>query len=345
LALLATTSRAARETVQLAVEGDDAAECRLAVGGVGQVIGLADAAFVFRHHCHAARIGVLDDHAGRLGKALHALQRGIGVGDVIERQLFALQLLGSGDAGFFRLVDIEGSLLVRVFTVAHVLRLDELHVVGTREQAAIFGAELLGALVDAAEVVGDHTVVAGSVLERLERQVEALGVGQPAVLQVVDHCHVVFGVDHNGDVLVVLRRAADHGRAADVDVLDSIRQCAAGLGYSGGERVEADRHQIDWSNAVLGHHRAVQVTTTKDAAVDLRMQGLHPSVHHLRETGVIGHFDGSDTVVTQQLEGTAGGEDLNTEGFELAGEVDDAGLVGHADQRAAHGEAGGLVGH
>ena len=27
------------------------------------------------------------------------------------------------------------------------------------------------------------------------------------------------------------------------------------------------------------------------------------------------------------------------------GEVDDAGLVGHADQRAAHGKAGGLVGH
>src|SRR5690606_6423711 len=69
--------------IQLAVEGDDAAEGRFAVGGVGQVIGLADAALVFRHHGHAAGVGVLDDHAGRLDEALHAFQRGVGVGHVV----------------------------------------------------------------------------------------------------------------------------------------------------------------------------------------------------------------------------------------------------------------------
>src|SRR5690606_22905230 len=51
-------------TVQFAVEGDDAAESRFAVGGIGQFIGLADAAFVFRHHRHAAGVGMLDDDAG-----------------------------------------------------------------------------------------------------------------------------------------------------------------------------------------------------------------------------------------------------------------------------------------
>src|SRR3546814_805380 len=68
--------------VQLAVEGDDAAKGRLAVGGVGQVIGLADAAFIFRYHSHAARVGMLDDYAGRLGKALHALpdRKSVGLG-------------------------------------------------------------------------------------------------------------------------------------------------------------------------------------------------------------------------------------------------------------------------
>ncbi len=182
-------------------------------------------------------------------------------------------------------------------------------------------------------------------LERLERQVEALGVGQPAVLQVVDHCRVVLGIDHDGDVLVVLRRTADHGRAADVDVLDGVRQGASGLGHRGCERIEVDRHQIDRRDAILGHHCAVQVAAAEDAAVDLRVQGLHPAVHHLREAGVVGHFDSRDAVVTQQLEGAAGGEDLDAEGFEVAGEVDDAGLVGHADQRAAHGKAGGMVGH
>ncbi len=169
--------------VEFAVEGDDAAERGFAVGGIGQLVGLADAAFVFRHHSHAARVGVLDDDAGRLGEALHAFQRGVGVGDVVERQFLALQLLGRGDASLVRLLDIESRLLVRVLAVAHVLRLDELHAVGAWKEAAILGAELLGALVDTAQVVGDHAVVGRGVLEGLEGQIETLGVGQAAVLQ------------------------------------------------------------------------------------------------------------------------------------------------------------------
>ena len=38
----------------------------------------------------AAGIGVLDDDAGRLGELPHALERGVGVGDVVERELLAL---------------------------------------------------------------------------------------------------------------------------------------------------------------------------------------------------------------------------------------------------------------
>ena len=88
---------------------------------------------------------------------------------------------------------------------------------------------------------------------------------------------------------------------------------------------------------MLGHDRTVQITTAEDAAVDLRMQGLHPAIHHFREAGVVGDLDGGDAILAQQLEGATGGQDLDAKGFEFTGEVDDAGLVGHADQRAAHG--------
>src|SRR5690606_37958448 len=192
----------------------DAAEGRFAVGGVGQVIGLADAALVFRHHRHAAGVGVLDDHAGRLDEALHAFQRGVGVGNVVVGQLLALQLHGGGHAGLALLrLDVEGSDLVRVLAVAHVLRLDELAVEGTRDRAAAFGGHGLGGLVDGAQVVGDHTVVGGGVLEGLEGQVEALGIGQAGGLEGLQHARIVAGVDHDGDVLVVLGRGANHGGA------------------------------------------------------------------------------------------------------------------------------------
>lgn len=59
----------------------------------------------------------------------------------------------------------------------------------------------------------------------------------------------------------------------------------------------------------------------------LRVQGLHPTVHHFREAGVVGHFHGRDAVVPEQLVGAAGGKDFHAEGDQLTGEVDDAGLV------------------
>ena len=45
-----------------------------------------------RAHSHPTRIGVLHDHAGRFRKALHAFPSGIGIGNVVVGQFFALQL-------------------------------------------------------------------------------------------------------------------------------------------------------------------------------------------------------------------------------------------------------------
>ncbi len=332
--------------VQLAVEGDDAAERRLGVGGVGQFVGLANAAFGIRADCHAARVGVLDDDAGRLDEALHAFQRGVGVGHVVVRQFLALQLDGSGDTGFGRLgFDIERRALVRVLAVAHFLGLVELAVEGAREFAAAFGAQGFGGLVHGAHVVGDHAVVGCGVLESLEHQVEALGVGQATGLEVFHDAGVVAGVDHDGDVFVVLGSRADHGRAADIDVLDGGRQVATRLGDGGFERVQVDGDQIDRLDPVLLHDGVVGAATAEDATVDFRMQGLDPAVHHFREAGVVGDFDRGDAVVLEQLEGAAGRQDLDAKPLQFAGEFEDPGLVGNADQGTADRQAGSLVGH
>ena len=76
-----------------AVEGDDAAERRGRVGAEGAVVGLAQVG----RHGDAAGVGVLDDHAGRRVELPHALERGVGVGEVVERQLLALQLRRRAD--------------------------------------------------------------------------------------------------------------------------------------------------------------------------------------------------------------------------------------------------------
>src|SRR3990167_8761382 len=333
-------------TVQFAVEGDDAAESRFGISGVGQLIGLADAAFAVQRHGHAARVGVLDDDASRFDEALHAFQRSVGVGHVVERQFLALQLDGCGHAGFTLLrFHVERRALVRVLAVAHFLSLDELAVEGARESAALFGTQGVAALVDGAQVVGDHPVVGRGVLEGFQRQVEALGVAQAAGFQRLDDAGVVTCVDHNRHVFVVLRGGADHGWAADVDVLDGVGQVTTRLGHGGSEGGEVDRDQVDRLDAVLVHYCAVEGATAEDAAMDFRVQGLDATVHHFREAGVVGDFHSSDAVVLEQLVSAASGEDFHIQGDELAGKLEDAGLVGNTDQGTANGEAGGLVGH
>ena len=257
-----------------------------------------------------------------------------------------MQLSGGGDAHFGRLgFHIERRALVRVLAVAHFLGLDELAVEGARELAAAFGAQGWRRLVHGAHVVGDHAVIGGGVFERLEHQVEALGVGQATGLEVFQDAGVVAGIDHDGHVFMVLGRRAHHGRAADIDVFDGGRQVATWLVDGGFERVEVNGHQVDRLDAVLGHDGVVDAATAEDAAVDFRVQGLDATVHHFCETGVVRDFYCGHAVVLQQFEGPARGEDFHTQGFQLPGKFEDPGLVGNTDQGTADRQAGGLVGH
>ena len=69
----------------------------------------------------------------------------------------------------------------------------------------------------------------------------------------------------------------------------------------------------------------------QDSAVPLRVQGLDPPVHHLREAGVVADFGDSDLVFLQQAERAASGQQLNALSGEGAGELNNAGFVGNAD--------------
>src|SRR5690554_63121 len=316
--------------VQFPVKGDDAAERRSGVGGEGQVIGLQN----IGTDGYATGVGVLDDHAGRIGEGLDALQGGVGVGYVVVAQFLALQLFGGGDAGFLWVAfGIERSTLVRVFTVAHILDLHELGVEGAGEISVVV---VRGA---ATQVVGDGTVVTGGVFEGLYRQVEACVVTGLAivVVELFQYPAVVGSVDYDGDIVVVLGRSTDHGGAADVDVLNGGGQIAVGVGYGVFKRIQVYHHHVDGVNAVLAHDGIIGAATAQNATVDLRVQGFYPAVHHFRETGVVGHFSDRYVVFLEQAEGAASGEQLNAAFSQGTAKIDDAGFITHADQGATDG--------
>ena len=118
---------------------------------------------------------------------------------------------------------------------------------------------------------------------RSERTVAGLELGEDG--SVISHIH------HHSHVGVVLRGGANHGRTADIDVFHRI-VIAAGFRDRRLERVEIDHEKIDGADAVCGKCGLVLrvVAHCEQAAMHSRVQGLHPSVHHLGKTGDLGHL-------------------------------------------------------
>src|SRR5690606_36163625 len=103
------------------------------------------------------------------------------------------------------------------------------------------------------EPAGHGGVIGGGAGEGAGGQLLAQGQGRGTVgLQGLDDQADAFRVDGDGDMAVVLRTRADHGRAADVDVLDGGFKAAALLDRLL-ERVEVDPDDIDGADAVLAH--------------------------------------------------------------------------------------------
>jgi hypothetical protein len=148
-------------------------------------------------------------------------------------------------------------------------------------------------------------------------------------LQLGQHLLVVDGVDDHGHVLPVLGSGAQHGGAADVDVLDGVFQRAVGLGGGLGEGVQVDDQQVDGADAVLLErgHVLRQVAAGQEAAVHARVQGLDAAVQHFREAGDLRPPRSRAGLSGQQLGGAAGGQQLDALSVQGLGKFDDAGLV------------------
>ena len=197
---------------QAPVDGDDAAEGRDRVALQRPGIGRRQIAA----HGDAAGVGVFDDDAGRGLELGDQLIGGVGVGDIVVAQLLALQLAGVGDAGAGQIPGerpraVEGPRLVRVLAITQGLG-----------QRAGDGFARRGGVADLLrEPAGDGGVIGGGAGEGAGGEALPQGqIGGPVGLQGLQQLGDRGLVDADRDIAVVLRARADHGRAADVDVLD-----------------------------------------------------------------------------------------------------------------------------
>ena len=170
-----------------------------------------------------------------------------------------------------------------------------------------------------AHVSGNAGVVFGRMGIGLGREFQTGFVGGFAIgFQFGQYGIVIGRIADDGDVFPVLGSAANHGRAADVDVLDGILQGDALLRNGLLEGIEVHADQFDGLNAVLlqGFHVGGNVPAGQDAAVHLGMQGFHPAVANLRKTGHFTDADGFHALGFQEFLGTARGDDFPTQVYQ-----------------------------
>src|SRR5262252_922448 len=78
------------------------------------------------------------------------------------------------------------------------------------------------------------------------------------------------------------------------------------------------------------------IATRENSAVNVRMQRLDPPVHHFRKAGDVGHADDREPRVGERPRGTAGRNNVEAARGKSTRELDDAGLVGNAEQGSWH---------
>ncbi len=134
---------------------------------------------------------------------------------------------------------------------------------------------------------------------------------------------------------MVLGRRAQHGRTANVDILDAFLERRA-FGDGPLERVEIDEEQVDLGNRMGCHGFAVFgiVAPAKQSTVNPRVQRLQPAVHHLGKLGHIRNVEGVDTCGLEGFQRAAGGQDFHAAVLQAARAVFKAVLVGQGDQGA-----------
>ena len=136
---------------------------------------------------------------------------------------------------------------------------------------------------------------------------------------------------------MVLRRGANKRRPANVDILDAIVVVAASF-HRRLERIEIGDEKIDGRDGVIGQ-RLLMVRVAahgEQPAMDLRVQGLDPPIHHLGNFRDLGDVDHLKPGVSELLGCAARRDDLNVFGLQRLGEVHDARLVADREQRAGN---------
>ena len=195
-------------------------------------------------------------------------------------------------------------------------------------------------LVAQAEPARDRSVVTGDVGERLVREPVPCLLGDRAAarLELGQDRVVALRAHHHRDRVMVLRRRADHRRAADVDVLDGLRLGDIGSRDRRLERVEVHAHEVDRLDPLgLERRHVLRVVALREQRrVEPRVEGLDATAEDLLLARELGDVGDPQPGVADRRGGATGRQQLDPHLAQPPREIDHAGLVRDRDQRPAN---------
>ena len=198
--------------------------------------------------------------------------------------------------------------------------------------------ELFRERLRAAEPVRDRRLVRRRRLERLAREpLPCLGPRVAVLAQLRQDAVVLRRAGDDSDMSEVLRRGAEHRRAADVDHLDDLGLGRVGLLRRPREGVQRDADEVDELDLLLFEclRVLVELAPRENAGMDARMERLDAAAQHLGSHRDRLHGGDGQTGFGEERRGASGRDELPAELHEAAGEPVDAVLVVDADQCAA----------
>ena len=137
---------------------------------------------------------------------------------------------------------------------------------------------------------------------------------------------------------MILCGRADHGGAADVDLLDAAIEVRAGR-YGLTEGVQVDHDELERLHVEL--RKLVKVIVLagirQDAGMNARVQGLDAAFEALREAGELFYRGDLNAQIRNLFRGGAGRDDFYSGLVEGLGKVLQTGLVVNANQCALDG--------
>ncbi len=285
-----------------------------------------------------AWIVVLDHGDGDLwGEVPHGAPCGIGVDIVVVAHGLAAELLGVGEAVLIERVEIQGSLLVRVLPVTQHMRA----IPGAGECRREFGFIQCGRLVGVGLLDGrgfrpmlgsplvDGGIVRGGVGECLACQPTTLFKGEAfTVFDARGDQRIVTGIGDNRHGGAVLRRTTNHGRSADVDLLDGGRLIRTGTDRIR-EWIQIHDNQVERLDAELLQLRGMVLVRHigENAGMDMRVKGLDAAIEALRKTSDLRDLGHLDAKLGKTLRSGTGGNHLGIRLDECLGEHLDAFLM------------------